>query len=377
MPTPIVLLLHDGELTDVREILDKVGAVCLEWIGSATRSYEFTPWDLVIATGDQISNLDVGDVDPKPVRIAILSKESEAHDLGCSDADYIVRRPVHPTALRLLIEHLLYNGPEQRTSKRVAVGVPVQFRTGLRRKPATLVDLSTGGCRLLSDHPAPFGGRVAVYFPKELDDGKPFTVRGRVMRSETGEGEHAGVEIVSIRFDESSAAAIGQLRNVVELHVHGPSSFDGADALLPRPETNGSEFYDGEIVPEDGGNERRLDTRVAYPRKIISLGEGPARVLIGRDLSIGGMWVEATPWLELGNELRLALHARAGQQPVVVEACVDRGNSTDGFAVLFRNMTDDMLSQLTVMLDVLPDIDTHGESNSRIVVTSIVEDESE
>ena len=38
MPTPIVLLLHDGELTDVRRILDEIGVVYLEWIGSATRS---------------------------------------------------------------------------------------------------------------------------------------------------------------------------------------------------------------------------------------------------------------------------------------------------------------------------------------------------
>ena len=77
-----------------------------------------------------------------------------------------------------------------------------------------MIDLSTDGCRLLSDHSAPFGGKLTVYFPPELDDGKPFSVRGRVMRSETGEEEQAEVEIISVRFDESSATVVVLVRSL-------------------------------------------------------------------------------------------------------------------------------------------------------------------
>jgi len=353
-----------------------VGAAYLEWIGSATSSYRFTPWDLVISTAPQLSSLDPEIAGPNPVRISILSKQAGAYDLGVRDADYIVRRPVHPTALRLLIERLLYSGPERRTSRRVAVGVPVQFRTGMRRRPATMIDLSTEGCRLLSDHSAPFGGKLTVYFPRELDDGKTFSVQGRVMRSETGEEEQAGAEIISVRFDETSATVIDQLRNVVELHVQGPAIFDGAEAFRRQIEPGEAQPARGEESADELIDKCRIDTRVAFTRRVISLGEGPAHVLLGRDLSIGGMWVEPNPWLAIGHEMRLAVHARAGQDPLVVEARVDRGDSSAGFALLFQNMPGPTLDQLTTMLDDLPEIDTVGEGNNRVIVTSIVEDDN-
>ena len=377
IPTPIILLLHDGELTDIRRILDDAGAVYLEWIGTATRSYESSPWDLVICTGEQLSNLDVGAIGQNPIRIAILDKESEGHDFRSGDADYIVRRPVHPTALRLLIEHVLYSGPERRDVKRVPLGIPVEFRAGLRRRPATLIDLSTAGCRLLTGHSARFGAKATVYFPPELDNGKPFSASGRIVRVGPGEGDQVGIEGISIRFDE---ACDEQLRDVVELHVQGPAtqgpaSLNSAEAATPWTESAESQLYDEESIAEEIGPDRRLDIRVAFPRRVVSLGGNAAHVLIGRDLSMGGMWVEPNTWLTLGDELRVALHARAGQDPLVVDACVDRGDPTHGFALLFRNLSDETLEYLTTMLDELPDIDTCAGSNSRIVVSSIVEDE--
>ena len=41
--------------------------------------------------------------------------------------DLIVRRPVHPAALRLLILHSLYRGPEKRRTNRVSVGATIQY----------------------------------------------------------------------------------------------------------------------------------------------------------------------------------------------------------------------------------------------------------
>jgi len=375
--TPIILLLHDGELADIRAILDDAGAVYLEWIGTATRSYEFSPWDLVVCTGSQLGNLDAGSIEQKPIRIAILDKETQAHDFGSDDADYIVRRPVHPTALRLLIQHVLYRGPERRGMRRVALGVPVEFQAGLRRRPATLIDLSTAGCRLLTGHSTPFGARATVYFPPQLGDGRPFSASGQIVRVGPGEGDEVGIEAVSIRFDASCS---DQLHNVVELHVqgpatHGPAPSIDADALAPGEAHRDLPPSEQGAFAEQIGRDRRLDIRVAYPRRVVSLGENAAHVLIGRDLSMGGMWVEPNPWLVLGDELRVAIHARPGQDPLVVDARVDRGDQTAGFALLFRNLSDQTLGYLTAMLDALPDIDTCAGSGSRIVVSSIVEDD--
>ena len=90
-----------------------------------------------------------------------------------------------------------------------------------------------------------------------------------------------------------------------------------------------------------------------FPRRVIALGDDAPRVLIGRDLSLGGMAVEAGVPLATGQRLKLALHVRAGEVPLVVEAQVVR---TDGAAVglRFDSLSDATRGYLAKMLDALP-----------------------
>ena len=74
----------------------------------------------------------------------------------------------------------------------------------------------------------------------------------------------------------------------------------------PGPGTGEAQPYRDQEVADELHEERRMDSRVAFTRRVISLGEGPAHVLLGRDLSVGGMWAEPNPWLTIGYELRLA-----------------------------------------------------------------------
>ena len=62
--------------------------------------------------------------------------------------DYLVRRPIHPGALRLLLLRALYRGPERRVTVRYPIGGEVAYKLGLRRRRATLLEVSLRGCRL-------------------------------------------------------------------------------------------------------------------------------------------------------------------------------------------------------------------------------------
>jgi hypothetical protein len=56
-------------------------------------------------------------------------------------------------------------------------------------------------------------------------------------------------------------------------------------------------------------------------------------VLIGRDLSVGGMRVDRAPNLEAGQVLQLAIHVTAGETPLVERAEIRA--TTERFALRF------------------------------------------
>ncbi len=172
---PGALLIHDGELDDVRTLLDELGSPCDERLGGVPESDEQAEWQLVVATASRMLELDIGALGRRPVRVAVLEKGSSAlrEELGTAEVDLIVARPVHPIALRLLLLHALYRGPERRRELRVSVGTTVEIRTGLRRRSALLVELSTGGCRLITQQPLHRNWRMNVYLPSQLGGGEP------------------------------------------------------------------------------------------------------------------------------------------------------------------------------------------------------------
>src|SRR5262249_49800599 len=64
----------------------------------------------------------------------------------------------------------------------------------------------------------------------------------------------------------------------------------------------------GPAGDEDGlPPERRRGTRAAYSRRVPAFGERAMRVLVARDLSVGGMRVERLGGLSLGDRLHLAI----------------------------------------------------------------------
>jgi len=407
-----MLLLHDGDLADVRALAVRIGAQVQERRGGDEL------WDVAVANARHVRELSRLSPAPGLVRIAVIDRDARTVRalLRRSGVDLIVCRPVHPAALRGLLLHSLYRGPERR-SRRVAVGAPVRFRTGLRRRNAVLADLSVRGCLLISRDPVGVGTRLTVHLPDMRASGRFFAVRGKVVRAVQAGGDEPGGEGFAVAFENVSKSTALLLKDAVAAHLEGPvrmAEGKGAaaaaplaelgepavDAEQPAPESalstsEPSAYRSSSVsrevvrVPESFArpapcaspdpDERRRSPRRAFPpgRRVVALGDEAARVLIGRDLSTGGMRVEPTQELRLGQRFRIALHVSSGETPLVVHAEVARNDGLGGFVLRFRDLTAAAERYLGKMVDSLPVLEPRNSSAGRVVVSEILsQDES-
>ncbi len=226
---PAVLILDDGELDDVQRILEELEVDFGRVRGGAIAPNTPHPKSLLMATPRRISAVSTideasGDEDP-PVRVVVVDQDSKTlrDQLRQVGFDYLVRRPVHPEALRLLIMHSLYRGEEKRREPRVAVGLEISFQTGEIPRRATLVDLSTGGCRLISSFEIEAGQQILVTLPETLGAAESITLEGKILRSSYDKriGEE-GMHSAAVRFENLSSELRHELEWIIEDKVGGP-----------------------------------------------------------------------------------------------------------------------------------------------------------
>ena len=227
---PVVLILHDGELDDIRPIFDSLGVPSLERRGRPLPADAEIGWDLVIAPPQKL--LDLTSERGMPVgRIRVAVADGDSHTLRAimnrANVDFFVRRPVHPVALRKLLVQSLYRGSEKRRSRRLSVGVPVRFRTGLRAKLGVLADLSPTGCQLLASDSVLVGQNLTVSLPHQQGKQPTLSVRGIVVRAGTSDQAGDFRHKIHIAFQEQSEKVVVRLAEIVE-------SFEKGPAQLPR-----------------------------------------------------------------------------------------------------------------------------------------------
>jgi hypothetical protein len=340
---PRILLLHDQELGDVHQVLDQIGLPFVERIGKPTELDRHTRWDIIIASQMRMGTFSLTDATRPSVRMAVIDNDSRTlrSMLQRLGVEFVVARPVHATALRLLILHVAYRGPERRREARASIGAEVQYRSGLRKRRAVLAELSLRGCRLVTPSALATGKAVKIQLPGQLAEHKPFSISGRVVRSHLagdGEGEH----MVAVAFHGLSEAQGQQLRRIYECHASGParSNDSTADAYAA----------DSEGIPA----ERRTAPRHEFHEHIIALGHEAARVLLCRDISRGGMRVEANETLVAGDDLEVALHARTHSEPMVLDARVSRDDGEKGLVLTFENLTNETAGALQELAEALP-----------------------
>jgi hypothetical protein len=364
---PSILLLHDGELDDVRALLVSLGT------GPVSLSLHDRPatagpqrWDLIVTTARRAlahpECLAGGDGELPPARVVFASEDSPTlrRQLRATGFDYLVRRPVDPGALRLLFLRLLYLGPERRSNERYPSGREVTYRLGHHARHAILGDLSESGCRLLHAAPAKPGQRIVVEVPADEGGRTALSVEGQVIRCVPPTTSEDG-STLAVAFDELGDGALARLREALR------TSIVGSDAA-PRRTHEARESSE----PPD----RRREPRAAFRRRVIALRAEADRVLMGCDLSVTGMRAESHPNLAVGDRMRLAIYAESGAEPWIVGAVVVRNDREGGLALRFDELPHAVSRRLEAFVASLPPLEAlqRGEAGSLgAVLTQILE----
>jgi hypothetical protein len=344
---PRSLLIHDGELADVRWLLVSLGIPFVERVGAECPADRAHPWELVIASAKRILELNLPTSAHPPKQIAILAHDARTlrSSLRRSGTTLIVRRPVHPAALRALVVHSLYRGPEKRRSARVNVGAPVRVKLGWRNREALLVNLSVTGCRLLTNRPVERGQSFRLHIPNDVAGGRAVAVDARVIECLSSPDPALGRFITSASFAGVDARLHARLSAAVAAHAEGPAVCAGAP-----PIATGEPGVAEAALPAPPGAE----IASAHGPAPDSLDEEAAHVLMGRDLSRGGMRVDPNPLLAVGMNLRLAVHAETREAPMILSAMVVRDDGEQGVLLRFRDLSAELARYLDYVIHALP-----------------------
>ncbi|TFG96563.1 MAG: PilZ domain-containing protein [Myxococcales bacterium] len=379
---PAVLLTHDGELSELAHVLTGLGVELHERVGAPNESESAWSWDLVVGTPRRLIELDAGSGSAID-RIAVLDGDTRTARALVARAGIrrVVRLPVHPAALRLLVLHSLYRGPERRRTPRVGIGAAIRFRSGLRRRTAILVDLSRRGCRLLTTDAVAEGRRLSLALPAEIAGGRPLSLMGVAGRVLDTDPRMPGVQSMVIHFESTSARDLRRLDEIVAAHASSPAvcpADSGAPFTDPSAWPTGSAANADGAVPEleldEPTDDRRTSPRRGFTDPVFALGDEAARVLLGRDLSAGGMRVDPHPDLRIGDEVRLALHLGVCPESLLVRARVERDDGEDGLVLVFHEHAPEERAGLERALSLLPVVEMpdSGEETSGLVVSEIV-----
>jgi hypothetical protein len=333
----------------------------------------------VVATPQRILELQAASAAGRATtQIAVCEGLSRtlAAKLGQARVDFVLRRPVHPGALRLLLLHALYRGPEKRNARRVSIGAAARVRLGWRWRPAMLLELSEGACRLQLERAPAFDQRISLQLPAELTGRRALRLRGRVLRvAASGADEPVAGYQIAMVFDGLSPAASQSVAELLRQHDRGPAAWkEGPHPERHEPEP-GEEASRAGLLTRRGPDapDRRRSPRLRYAKPVLVKGEGASRVLMGRDLSTGGMRVVRDANLRVGAELKLALYGQDGIPPLMLRATVAR---EDGPSLLlrFEDPGDAGLEQLHRIMSSLPlsGADESGRSTP-LVLSEIVE----
>jgi hypothetical protein len=408
-----ILILDDGELSDVARLLDELGLEFRRLRGGEASGPLPPPTELLITTPRRAQVVRRGSPRGtpagRPVRIIAVEEDSTAmrRMLRRMGFHLLVRLPCEPAIWRLLIRRALYQGDERRTDKRVAVGATVALtRPGEEPDPdpAVLLDISNRGCRLAAAEPFELEAGVRIELPAATTGDAPLTLDGRVVRvgrsAASAPTPHGAAVIFDDDMDESVRARLG---SVINRWSMGPPSIrdDGAGAELPLPpceshaipgltlddETDPS-IRVGEAValrwPAGGrrvtrlANDRRQHARGAFSGTVVATSGGTRTVLMGRDLSAGGMRIERIPGIEVGDGFRLALYGPSPLEPFEIAAHVVRDDGEDGLALAFDDdMPAHVAEALEKLVACLPEVESleDDESHGMGAVLSEIVDE--
>lgn len=435
------LLQRGSELAEFESVLEGLGIPFDRFGSELPRIEDLQDTRVILASTERLLESGPPHLSNWPRTIAIIqdpSKTLSAH-LGRIGVSMILCRPIHPHALRLLLLHEVYRGPEKRVRGRTLIGQPIRLKAGLFRTKGTILDLSSTGARVQMNGTPKIGAKMRLTLGGELNGGKPLKLSTQVVRTAasatTGKGKvsEVGLAILDARSHQKAIATIlqhfkfgpgrwsdlangagapgeatGDLSNGVpcEDAANGSPDTDAAAAsaadapatgaadgegqpagdapirTLPpsvqrtaapdarngisvtravrpapseaapppaEPEAETHLSLDAELdaeLSDEEAAERRGTLRVPYDRRVVALGEAAARVLVGQDLSTGGMRVLSRDGLAVGDQLQVALHCGTMMEPVVVSARAIREHGEEGMILSFDDLSPEQSEHL-------------------------------
>lgn len=243
MPQPVrILLLDDGELSNVARILEALGLEHTRLRGQQVVGKLPPPSELLITTSRCAKLVRRGS--PKeaaagrPIRIIGVQDNSTSMRRMLRRIGYhlLVGLPGSDEIWRPLIGRATYRGSERRDGARVLVGSSVTLTSADTALPATLMDLSSRSCRLLVPQKLAVGTGLALALPEATTGSRTLTLDGRVTRISEDLGEK--VHAVTLAFDtRMSPDERAELSGVVNLWSVGPPSPSADQArVLPLDE---------------------------------------------------------------------------------------------------------------------------------------------
>jgi hypothetical protein len=269
---------------------------------------------------------------------------------------------------------------------------------------------------LLSRHRVEKGKRIKVLIPEALDTGEPLLVPGRVVRVEGEKDDGAECFGLGVSFDSLHEDTRQALEAIIEDRAQGPATLrrSGAEsasrpsvepsangvrkdrAAARRVETAPVTANDAGLAGETGpasvaahdaaeeqavapqgptgtAAERRRHARGAYSQTIPAFGNRALRVLVGRDLSVGGMRIQPQPEVELGDRLHLAIYGEPGEEPLLVWGSVERSDGQRGLVIRFDPLGADAEARLEKLVAGLPAVESLHDSEAEAMGTVLSE----
>jgi hypothetical protein len=370
------VIVDDGELMEVRTVLRDLDVDFDEpTVDTAHRNP--LPAGLLVSTANHSVALErhrqSGDPSQRPLHLVVVSELSHTMRgmLKRSTCDVVVSSPVNPDVLRLLAQHALYRGEEKRRAPRVAIGEPVKVKLGRRAVSATLAQLSIRGCGVVCERAVSTGDALTVLFPASLTESGNYSLEGRVVSARSIERDYEEQFDAGVVFTKLDANSRRMLKAVMA------SRGVGGAALVHRAAAGAPTLQ--EVTAKElraGSRHDRKAPRGRFFGRVLAGVAGAMVTLIGRDVSAKGMRVRPEPSLQLGDELKVALHGQAGVPPIAVRAIVYRDDGAGGLFLRFRGVTEMTETKLEQLLAALPPVD--GEPAGRapspgVVVSEVIE----